>query len=304
MSEPKDKEELPEKTQETEQPPAPRDPDKVVVGMDDEPPDVGPPQQETAHDRQSRRQERRALKDELRASKEAYAKMEKELAELRGAVQRPQQPQYIPQPVYQQREADPTETEISALSDQQDAINLAIANPALAEDKVARLTAQWSRLERQKQELIIERTLKRQGVFNQGQAAPDPFQMQVAMLQAQFPEVYNNPIAMKSADLEYTRMVAAGKPASFATAVEAAQRVRDQSTTRRPAPTDSERSRYTSVPARAGGPVANSNQFIPNKQQLVNARAMYSHLDIPDDDKVRLWLSNVAKKEGLVKNGA
>lgn len=301
-NEPKDKEDpQTDKTTETEAP-APRDPDKVVVGLDDEPPEVGPPQQETAQDRQTRRQERRALKDELRASREAITKMEKELSELR---QRPAPtPQYIPQPVYQRQESDPAEAEIVGLSEQQDAINLAIANPKLPDDKVARLTTQWNKLERQKQELIIERTLKRQGVMNQGQGAPDPFQMQVAMLQAQFPEVYNNAINMKAADLEYTRMVSAGRPATFTTAVEAAKRVSDQSTTRRPAPTDSERSRYTSVPARAGGPVANSNQFIPNKQQLSNARAMYSHLDIPDDDKVRLWLTNVAKKEGLVKNGA
>ena len=305
-SEPQQKDDLPEKTQETERPAEvePRDPNKVVVDLDDDPPAL-PAEGETQDSRRSKRAERRALKDELAQLRNQMAERDKELAELRGAVQA--RPNYAPQPMYQPAPAatpDPYENEIAGLSEQQQAINMAIANPKLDDARVQRLTDQWNKLERQKQELIIEKTMRRQGLNSQGQGGDRAFEMQVTMLQAQFPDVYSNPVSMKAADLEYTRMVHAGKPATFATAVEAAQRVRDQSNTRRPAPSEADKSRYTSVPSRAGGSPSASNQFVPTKQQLVNARAMYSHLDIPDVDKVRLWVDNVARPNGLVKNGA
>lgn len=300
----KDREELPEKTDPQvdapAEPPVRPDPDKITVDTDEEVEIPGQPQQQTA-DRQSRRQERRALKDELKSRNEAYAKLEREVAELRGALQSRPAVQYVPQPARAAAPADPTETEISSIEEQQNALNLAIANPKLEESRVQKLTEAWNRLERQKQELVTKRVLERQGALNQ--PSFDPFEMQVAMLQAQFPEIYTNPIAMKQADLEYARMVAAGKPATFATAVEAAQRVRGQGNNRRPEPSEADKSRYVSVPSRAGGS-GGRNEFTPSKQQLINARAMYAHLDIPDEDKVKLWHRNVGVRSGLVKNGA
>lgn len=303
MAEP-EKEEIEQPGQEAPgQEPAPQtDPDQVRVNIEelDDDTDAGGPV-DPAIDRKTRRAQHRELKQALQERDKRIEEMSRQLAEINGRMsqQAQQQPQYVqvPPPVPEQTEE---EAAIATIEETQRAINAAVGNPQLSEAQVQALTKEWNKHERKKNELIAKAVIKRE--MSSQQMSDETIQTRI--LQNEFSHIYANPVLRASASTEMEYLCYnLGRPRNAATAREALQRVHARlQPPRTAAPTDAQRSKYTSTPGRAGASAGgNGSHFTPTKAQLNAARGYTAHLnDLTDEERVRKWVKDVGKPTGLV----
>jgi hypothetical protein len=285
---------------ETAEPAAPTT-DQVTIDLNDVDDDDGPDKGASAdapEGRKGRRAQTREIKERARKSEERVETLERQLAELRGAVSvRQQQPVFMPAPT----QTDPLEAELESLEQQQQLLLHSVQNPNSSQEDVDKASKQWRKLERQRRELEVN------SVLSKRQPQNDVSEERIAnqMLVSEFPEVFvnNEPMRLR-AMAEMTDMLARGKPKSIATAREACERVLTAAGLRKgkaPAPSASQQSRYTSVPSRAGTASSASGQYTPTQNVLRTARAYTSHIEnLSDEERVRKWVREVGKPNGLV----
>ena len=269
--------------------PAPPEPRQLTIDLDAEA-DDGPEEKAAPAepDKKTRRQQAR----EVRAQRDQYerdlALLRNEVAELRGRVS-------VPSPAANggaQAGQDQVAPQIASIQTQQDALLTAIQAPGQPQSNVERLAAAWRELEDRKFELKLERHQAK----NKQSAQPegkDEDRFIAMTLAAEFPQVFGSEAMRLRAQAEMTELLERGKPRGLATGREACQRVLGRAGLgqRPPAPTDIERSRYASIPSRAG--VAGNgagNQYQPNKFEMSLAKGFTAHRhDLTDEERWRLW---------------
>lgn len=255
--------------------------------------------------REERTREPKRHRSDWRKMKEAHeaqiAEMRAKLAELTGqlgAIR--ERTAHAPPPPAEK--PDPAKQEIRAVRDQQQAL-LGMISAAQTVEEQRRLTEQYHDLDEKRIALISEsRTPKKDR--EQPEITPDT--VSYMTLAGEYPEIYDDPDLRLEAQVEMAKLMRKHhKPRSIATAREACQRVMAANGLGRkiPAPTDTERSRYSSMPAR-GGTASNgaASAYQPSKYQLSMARAYTAHLpDLSDQERFVHWVrATKAKENGLL----
>lgn len=287
---------------EPETPEAPSDITRQGVDLADlEEDGDGQPQTPEA-DRKGRRQERRELKQALAEERRQRTELEGRLRAIETRTSQPQQPVYVPQQAAPA--VDPVQGELDGLQETQNAITLALSsNAKLSDQQVANLQSQWHRLERQKQQVLVDARIREMGVSPQSQ---DPQQAERQLLQSEWPEVYADPVARTMAQARAIE-IKGQRPSLtwFAAAREACKRVASERGLRQeapPAPTNGQKAKLSAVPSRGGQ--GGGNHYTPTKQEMSAARAYTQHLpDLDDTARFRKWAKDVGVPAGLIKRG-
>lgn len=243
-----------------------------------------------------RRSDWRKMKDEHARE---MTELRTQLAEMRGQIAaRRETPAHAPAPAADR--PDPVKQQIRALRDQGQAL-LTMISVAQNADEQRKLIEQYHDIEEQRVGLIAESRAPKQ----REAPALTPDTVNYMTLAGEFPEIYDNDELRLEAQVEMAKLMRRHhKPRSLATAREACQRVAAANGIGRkiPAPTDAERSRYSSVPARGTGSNGASSSYQPNKYQLSMARAFTAHIpDLSDQERFIHWMrATKAKETGLL----
>lgn len=281
-----------EKQTEPESPPEVTPPEKrkLVVELEDD--DDGPEDKTGGQeaDKKTRRQQARDYRRQRETDQRELSEMRTQLAELRGRLSVPAPAAPAPG---QPGGTDPIDAEIASLEDQQSGILQAMQAPGLAQEQVDKLVKAWRKMETHRRRLET-----RQVIASERGAEPAPERNEdrfVAMtLQAEFPAIFASESMKLRAQAEVTEMIERGKPRGLATAREACQRVLERAGVGRrpPAPTDVERARLSSIPARAGvAGNGSGSQFIPTKFEINLARGFTKDKPgMSDEERVRYWM--------------
>jgi hypothetical protein len=147
--------------------------------------------------------------------------------------------------------------------------------------------------EERRAELMAQKVIRKQGleVHNIAQeAARQQFFSSIS-------DVMSDPKARLLADGIVRQMWAEGKPDSFETARAAAEEARRRmGWNKRPAPTQSEKAKYTGMPAKTSGvstaPQSNVVRLSPAQQKMANE--LFKHL--PEKERYKRFAKNLAKK--------
>jgi len=266
------------------------EPKGIVVDLSEDEDDESPGE---PTDRKGKRQHFRQLREGLNAEKERNTRLERELAELRGRVSSIQQ---APAPAQQQREeADPIDAEMDGIEAQQEALVAQMRDQNISEERFDKLKKQYKQLGRKLVGLAAQKVQREQA------PAVDPVAYENQMLQAEFPDVFGDPVKLQEAKTELMKLRRAGKPINIVTAREAASIVAKRY--RRPTvePSAADRARHTSVPSRPGASGASAS-WSPTKAQYSAAMAFTAHLDnLSTEERLKVWVKKVGKPHGLVK---
>lgn len=273
---------------------------KITVDLTEE--DDAEDTSDKPESRRSRRTERRELKEALRTTQEKLSAMEQRLADLQARANQPvyQQPAEQVRPAKQE---DPEDSdEIAAIERQQVAIQAAITNRDIPDAQAQAYAAEYRKLDRKKNRLMVQSELARERGNGTQAAAQMAEDYARAQLHSEFPEIYSNPVWLAYAQAENEQLIHVGRrPRNAATAREALMNLRRRLQPPTPAATAEQRARYVSTP-RSAGTQSSGNQFVPSKAQLNTALAYTQHLShLSDEERVRKWVKDVAKPSGLVR---
>lgn len=294
--------------QDQQQSPEPPAPDRIVINPNDDDDDDdgegGAPAQAARPDGKSRRNGYRALKERTSAAEERAAKLERDVAELRGRMSAPQAPIVVRGD--RAPEVDPVEAELEVIESQKAGLLVSIRS-ATDPAEVARLSKQWNAADRKRIKIEV-------AAANKADRAAQPredMEMRIGTqtLQTNYPKLFgqNGPTSYGiEAQAEAARIQESGRGAGRAAldiANEAASIVYARhklGPQRTPAPSDTERARYVSAPARAAT-TAGKEGWSPNKQQFKLAMAFTEHrTGLTDEQRVRAYYNEVLKPNRLV----
>ncbi len=288
--------------------PEPPAPERIVIDPNADPDDDGDDDAPVAarpDGKPGRRNGYRALKESAKAEKERADRLERDVAELRGRLSAPQAPIIVRGDSAPQ--VDPAEARIGDIESQQDATLQAIRG-ATDPAQVEKLTKHWRTLDRQRLGAISQ-VAQRDWSRQQQAAAPDLDQkIGQQTLRTNYPKLFNanGPTAYGiEAQAEAMRIQEQGRHvgrSDLDVATEAAATVYARhglGAQKKPAPTDTDRARYTAQPTR---PAASGKEgWSPNKQQLIHAMAYTEHrTGLTDSQRVAIWYNEVGKKHGIV----
>lgn len=227
-----------------------------------------------------------ALEQRFQESDRRYNDAARELAELRGRMaERPAA-----------ATGDPVQDRLKAIEDQQDTVMAALRNEQ--DDNRARaLQGQWRKLDNERIALIARG------------AAPQPAErndqeVEAKILASEFPEIYASRSNALRAQAEMAALVERNAPINIATARKACANVMKQlGLGPRPEPSAGDRARLAGTPGRPGTNGHGGQSFTPSRNQLSMARAYCNNdarRDLEDGEKVRIWVREVAKPQGLL----
>lgn len=244
--------------------------------------------------RQFKEQHEQTIADLRRQSEQSTAELRRQMESLQ---------RYQPQQQPQARQGEDLETQIQELWDQQQVVLSGVGPDATAEQR-SRASNLWRKLDRQRRALEGKADTPAARADSDSGGIPAENQRLNEYVQDEFPEISGDQSLALEAEAELLRILRQpGRVKSRATVREACERVKTRHNIGRkvPGPTDLERSRYGSTPARAGANGGGNGQhFSPNKMQLSLARAFTSHLpDLEDEERVRIWARN-ARKDGVI----
>lgn len=264
--------------------------DEHDVEVEPEGDDEGGPQ-----DKQGRRGARyRELEERMRLAEERASRYEQELSAARQRMDIEAAQRATP------KVEDDYDGRIKTLQDAR-ASKLSLIRKAVGDDEALGVLARESMdLERQIQEVIVERAVKKQVP---AQSAPQ-VSVQRQMLEAEFPQVYRDPRVLAYAQGEFLRQVARGETESIETARKAnSTALRDfgLATRSAPPPTAAQQMRYSGTPASNGNGQTTGDKvkFTGALRRLARARsAVLSPND--DDDVAEKKLAKRMRKAGIV----
>jgi len=247
------------------------------------------------------RKERRAERSQGRWSEmaEANKKLQAQLEAMQRQIHTIQAPQTLRQQQQAPEPARQQQPESEAIWEQQQVVMGRLQQGNLAKDDEKQLLNQWRGLDRKRRKAEAEEDGY---AWNPSRARLDPVEVQNMMLQAEYPDIFQNPNAQLAARHELAMMVASGASESLETARKAAAAVRNRMGMGAQAssePTDSQRAKYsgtTSRPAASSG----SGKFQPSTEQLRLARAWSRGRASDDREAVEMWLREVAIPSKLV----
>ncbi len=245
--------------------------------------------------RKKRRQERlNRLITEGKQSKEELASVKAELERLKGeqaAIQR-QVAVATQRPANDTAQPDPYEKMLDAVYEEQATAYAA----AQAEVKAGTFTPErqqhWERvgraIEAKKTRIHTQRVMDEQAVTRRNEQAREVWVQK-------YPEVYQNSKAYQYAQATYQQRLALGEQ----DARQLVDDVMNDAITRfrlgaKPAPTASERSRLSGVPAAGSGGSAKPSGIVMNPAFERMARAAYP--DIPEAEAIKKWVNGPGKR--------
>lgn len=150
-----------------------------------------------------------------------------------------------------------------------------------------------AKIERQRIEMAAERLVERRMAGNVQETAVEVTR---AAIRNQYSDVYSNPRAVQYAEGEYRKAIALGKKDGRETLDEAMNSARRAfRMAREPAPSESQRSRFSGAPrGRSGGErEPQTVRMTPELRSMANAK--YSHLK-NEDDRYKAWANNEGKR--------
>jgi len=296
--------------QDQRQSPEPPAPDRIVINPNDDDDDddgeSGAPAQSARPDGKGRRNGYRALKERTSAAEERAAKLERDVAELRGRMSAPQAPIVVRGD--RAPEADPVEAELEVIESQKAGL-LATLRSSTDPGEIEKIKKQWNAADAKRIRIETKRAVREERA-----AQPrDDMELRIGTqtLETNFPRLFSgqNAVAYRlQAQAEASiiedsgRGVSSGRSA-LSVAQEAASIVYARhklGPQRAPAPSDADRARYVSAPARAAT-TASKEGWSPNKQQLKLAMAYTEHrAGLTDEQRVRAYYNEVLKPNRLV----
>ena len=278
--------------------PMPPEQNRVTINLDEEGDDGGEEKGAAAPgtDKKSRREQGRDFRRQRETYERDLAQLRTELAELRGRVSVP-----APAPGGGQGAggADPLDTEIQSLDEQQNALMRAIQVPGQTDTEVKGLVDSWKKIERHKRRLEYRQFRAAEKLDEPGPEQGNR-QFVASTLEAEYPEIWASESMRLRARAEMVELVGRGKPEGLATAREACQRVAERFGIGRrvPGPTDLERSRHSGIPARAGvAGNGSGNQYTPSKFEMSLATSFTKHRpNLTDEERWRVWAEATGNK--------
>jgi hypothetical protein len=182
------------------------------------------------------RKERRAAayseaKAAAAAAEERAARLEREIAELRGHVMaRPSAPQYQQQPA-----EDPHAREIGQIRNEQETIQAAIRSGSIQDgQQLERMRKRFYELDQRKDEVVEDRATRRALDQFRRQQSNQGGDYEETILRSEFPDVVSHQAAMGWARGTYYQMLAEGKPPTLQTSREALAKAAERFSLRQP----------------------------------------------------------------------
>lgn len=236
-----------------------------------------------------RERERKELAEKVKAFEERDAKLDRELAELRGelrAVRQQSAPSGSSDP-YAQR----LDLVYRRQQDAYKAMQAEAKGGALDEDRTAYYEGIAREIEQEKAQIAAERVLARHAPAQEQRAAQQRWR-------DKYPEIYGNPRAYQFASASYERRKALLEPGQEPTnemVDEAMEEARAQFRlgVKRSAPSASDRQRLSGMPSSGsgGGPSGAGVTMTPELRKM----ALALHSDLPEEEAVKRWANTAGR---------